>query len=149
MSAHVGRDTLVQYCIANETADVGSLTFIDLGMTRGRSLEDTWDTVDVTGDKSPQFTRQKLVSFKEVKASIDGVSYDDAVHNQIALKAHVAAPGAATSGQPKVWLRFVNPAYTRTGPFIVTSLKDDEPYDDAATWSMEFESNGSCSFVPA
>lgn len=148
MSAHVGRDTLIKFCIANETADPASLTFIDLGMTRGRTLEDAWTTVDVTGDKSPAYTRQKLVSFKDVTASIDGVSYDDAIHNQITLKAHVTAPGPATNNQPKVWLKFVNPAYTRTGPFIVNKLSEAEPYEEAATWSMDFESNGAMDFVP-
>ena len=147
MSAHVGRDTEIWFCIANEDANPAGLTFIELGQTRGRTLEDAWDTADVTGDKSPAFTRQKLVTFKNVTASIDGVSYDDAVHNQLTLKAHVAAPGSATLNQPKVWLKFIFPSHTRTGPFIVNNMSEAEPYDDGATWSMSFESNGACDFI--
>ena len=147
MTANVGRDVDIFYAIANEDVDPGTLTFLSLGQTRGRTLEDAWSTVDVTGDKSPAFTRQKLVSFKDVKADIDGVSYDDDLYNQIALKKHVAAPGAGTSNQPKVWLRFEFPSYTRTGPFIATKLSEAVPYDDAWTWSMSFESNGEIDFV--
>lgn len=147
MVAHVGRDTLIQFCIANEDADPASLVFLDLGMTRGRTLEDAWTTADVTGDRSPAYTRQRLVTFKDVNAEIDGVSYDDAVHNQLLLKQHAAAPGAGTNNQPKAWLRFIFPSHTRTGPFIVSNMSEAEPYDEGATWNMSFESNGPCDFI--
>lgn len=147
MTAHVGRDTLIEFAIAAEDATEASLTYITLGMTRDRTLEDAWEVVDVTADMSPDFTKQSLVTFKQVSATINGVSYDDAIHNQLTLKAHIANPPSTTGYQPKVWLRFTYPSHTRSGPFIATKLSEAEPYADGATWDMSFESNGPISFT--
>lgn len=104
MGAFTGRDVAVEYAIADENATVGALTFVRLGMMRGKTMKTSWETVDTTADKSPQFTKTSLVSFKSMEFSGDGVSYDDAVHNQKVLKAHVINPSVGTANQPKVWL---------------------------------------------
>lgn len=148
MGAFTGRDVAVEYAIADENAIVGALVFTRLGMMRGKSMKTGWETVDTTADKSPQFTKTSLVSFKSMEFSGDGVSYDDAVHNQKILKAHVINPGAGTANQPKVWLRMTDPDGSKyTGPFIITEWSDDRPHADAATWSISASSNGAVTFA--
>lgn len=150
MGAHVGRDVLVEFAIADEDASPASLTFINLGMMRGKSMKTSWDTADTTADDSPNFTKTSLVTFKNVEFSGDGVSYDDAVFNQEALEAHVVSPGPATANQPKVWFRLTYPSGKKyEGPFIVSEWSNDSPYADAATWSITAASNGDVALIPA
>lgn len=149
MSATTGRDTVFEYSIADENASLGGLVFVELGMMRGKSIKTSWDTVDTTADKSPDFTKTNLVTFKNVEVSGDGVTYDDAVHNQNAFKAHVISPGSATANQPKVWLRMTDISGVYVGPFIVNEWSDDRPHAAEATWSMTAMSNGAVTFTPA
>lgn len=148
MGAHVGRDVTVEFAIAAEDAVEASLTWLALGMMRGKSVKTTWDTADTTADDSPSFTKTSLVTFKNVEFSGDGVSYDDAVHNQETLEAHVVSPSGA-GAQPKVWFRLTYPSgKTYVGPFIVTEWSNDSPYSDAATWSISAASNGDVVLTP-
>ena len=79
----------------------------------------------------------------------DGVRYDDAIHNQEALEAHVVSPGAATGYQPKVWFKLTYPSgKVYKGPFIVSEWSNDSPYSDAATWSISASSNGLVTLIP-
>lgn len=150
MGAHVGRDVQVEFAIAAEDAEVGGLTWKTLGMMRGKSISTSWDTADTTADSSPDFTKTALVTFKNVEFSGDGVSYDDAVHNQEELEAHVVSPDAGTGNQPKAWFRLTYPSGKKyTGPFIVSEWSNDSPYSDTATWSISAQSNGDVVFTPA
>ncbi len=150
MTAFVGRDVLVEFAIADEDASSGSLTWLTLGMMRGKSMKTSWDTVDTTADDSPSFTKTSLVTFKAVEFSGDGVSYTDAVYNQSTLKAHVISPGSTTDNQPKAWFRLTDPdGSTYMGPFIVSEWSDERPYSDTATWSITAMSNGDVAFTPA
>jgi len=149
MSAYTGRDVLIEFAIADENASVGGLTFKTLGMMRGKGMKVNWDTADATADKSPQFTKQSLVTFKAVEFSGDGVSYTDAIHNQAELKAHIYNPGSATANQPKAWIRQTGPDGVTVGPFIFSEWSSDAPHDDVATWSTTAMSNGAVTFTPA
>lgn len=150
MGAHVGRDVKVEFAIAAEDASPGGLTWLTLGMMRGKSIKTGWDTADTTADSSPDYTKTSLVTFKNVEFSGDGVSYDDDVHNQEALEAHVVSPGVGTAHQPKVWFRLTYPSGKKyTGPFIVSEWSNDSPYSDAGTWSISAASNGDVAFTPA
>jgi len=149
MSAYVGRDVLVEYAIAQETASPSSLVYSTLGMMRDKDLSIKWDTVDTTGDKSPNQTRQSLVTFKSVEFSGAGVSYDDAVHNQLAFEQHVVSPPSSTANQPKVWLRITYPNKVYEGPFIVGEFSNSTAYDAEATWSITANSNGNVTLVAA
>lgn len=150
MGAFVGRDVAIEFAIALESADPAGLVFKPLGMMRGKTMKTSWDTVDTTADKSPGFTKTNLVTFKSVEFSGDGVSYDDDVFNQKDFKAHAISPGVATEGQPKVWLRMMDPNGDKyQGPFIINEYSDDRPYADAATWSISAMSNGNVQFAPA
>jgi predicted secreted protein len=146
----VGRDVVVNFAIALESADPAGLTFKRLGMMRGKSMKTSWDTVDTTADMSPSFTKTNLVTFKSMEFSGDGVSYGEAVANQKELKAHVINPGSGTSNQPKVWLQMIDPDGDKyQGPFIVSEWSDERPYADAATWSITAMSNGAVTYTPA
>lgn len=149
MGAHVGRDVVVEFALAAEDAVEASLTWLTLGMMRGKSISTTWDTADTTADASPDFTKTALVTFKNVEFSGDGVSYDDAVHNQETLESHVVSPGAGTGNQPKVWFRLTYPSGKKyTGPFIVTEWANDSPHSAEATWSISAMSNGLVTLTP-
>lgn len=149
MGAHVGRDVVVEFALAAEDAVEASLTWLTLGMMRGKSISTTWDTADTTADASPDFTKTSLVTFKNVEFSGDGVSYDDAVHNQETLEAHVVSPGSGTGNQPKVWFRLTYPNGKKyTGPFIVTEWANDSPHSAEATWSISAMSNGQVTLTP-
>jgi predicted secreted protein len=149
MVAFVGRDVAVEFAIAVEDAVPASLTYIPLGMMRGKSPKVAWEVADTTADDSPEFTKTSLVTFKSVEFSGDGVSYTDAAFNQATLKAHVYNPQVATQFQPKAWFRITGPDGVLEGPFIITEWSDDRPYADAATWSITAMSNGAVTFTPA
>ena len=149
MPAYVGRDVVIEFAIGDENASPSGLTFKVLGMMRGKGMKVSWDTVDATADKSPQFTKQTLTTFKMVEFSGDGVAYTEAIHNQSELKAHVYNPGVATGNQPKVWLRQTAPDGVTLGPFIVSEWDSPSPYADVVTWSLSAQSNGAVVFTPA
>lgn len=149
MSAFTGRDVAVEFAIADENAAPGSLIYQTLGMMRGKAMKTSWDTVDTTADKSPSFTKTNLVTFKSMEFSGDGVSYDDAIHNQKMLKVQAISPSLATANQPKVWFRLTDPDGSKyEGPFIISEWSDDRPYSDTATWSISAMSNGDVVFTP-
>ena len=148
--AFTGRDTVINFAIALPDADPAGLTFVRLGMMRGKSMKISWDTVDTTADQSPAFTKTNLVTFKSGEFSGDGVSYDDDVYSQKDFKAHAISPGVETNNQPMVWLQMIDPdGDMYQGPFIISEWSDDRPYADAATWSISGMSNGEISYVRA
>jgi predicted secreted protein len=149
MPAYTGRDVLIEFAIGDENATLGSLVFKTLGMMRGKGMNVNWDVVDATGDKSPEFTRQSLVTYKQVEFSGDGVAYTEAIHNQAELKAHIYNPGSGTANQPKAWIRQTEPDGVTVGPFIFSSWESASPYDDVVTWSTSAQSNGAVTFTPA
>lgn len=149
MGAFTGRDVTIEFAIADESVAYGSLSFQVLGMMRDKGLDVSWDTVDATADDSPQYTKENLVTFKQVEFSGSGVSRTEAVHNQAILKAHIYNPGAPTSYQPKIWLRQTAPDGVTYGPFIANKWSSASPHADVVTWDMSAMSNGAVTFVPA
>ena len=148
MPAFTGRDVLIEFAIGDENAVLGSLTFKTLGMMRGKGMKVNWDTADATADKSAQFTKESLVTFKAVEFSGDGVARTEAVHNQAEMKAHVYNPGIATGNQPKAWIRQTAPDGVTVGPFTFSEWSSDSPYADVVTWSTTAMSNGAVVFTP-
>lgn len=149
MGAFTGRDVVIEFAIADEAASYAGLTFKVLGMMRDKGMNVSWDTVDATADKSAQFTKENLVTFKQVEFSGSGVARTEALHNQAELQAHIYNPGSATANQPKVWLRQTDPRGVTYGPFIASSWNSAAPYADVATWELAAMSNGAVTFVPA
>lgn len=142
MSAYTGRDVGVEFAIGLETDNPAGLTFKNLGMMRTKQFDVEWATTDTTADDSPDFTETKLVTFKNVSFTGDGVSYEDAIYNQAELEAHVFSPGVSTLNQPKVWLKITFPDAIFQGPFIISKWGKGASYNEAVTWSMEAMSNG-------
>jgi len=142
MGALAGRDTMVEFAIAPETALVGSLVWKTLGMMRSKSLSDKWETFDTTADDSPDFTKTSQVSFKMVSFSGDGVTYTEDSYNQDEFSSAVCSIPLIKANAAKVWLRISKANKVRTGPFIVTEWSEEDPYDGACTWSISAESNG-------
>ncbi len=137
-----GRDVAVFFAIACPNAKPVAEAYKALGMMRGKTLSVEWETADATADKSADYTKESMVTYKSVSFSGDGVSRTEEIHNQKALKRHVITPGEATGSQPYVWLKIVSPVDVTEGPFLCTSFKEEDPHDDVSTWSIECESAG-------
>ncbi len=140
--AFLGRDVAAFYAIACPNAKPSSDDYKALGMMRGKTLSVEWETADATADKSADYTKESMVTYKSVSFSGDGVSRTEEIHNQKALKRHVINPGETTGAQPYVWLKLVSPLDVTEGPFLCTSFKEEDPNDDVSTWSIECESAG-------
>lgn len=138
----LGRDVAVFYAIACPNTKPLDDAYKALGMMRGKSLSVEWETADATADKSADYTKESMVTYKSVSFSGDGVSRTEENHNQKALKRHVINPGETTGAQPYVWLKLVSPLDVTEGPFLCTSFKEEDPHDDVSTWSIECESAG-------
>ena len=138
----LGRDVAAFYAIACPNAKPEESAYKALGMMRGKSLSVEWETADATADKSADYTKESMVTYKSVSFSGDGVSRTEEIHNQKALKRHVINPGETTGAQPYVWLKLVSPLDVTEGPFLCTSFKEEDPHDDVSTWSIECESAG-------
>lgn len=149
MPAFTGRDIMFEVAFGDETQDPSTLTFFEVGMCRDKSINVTWDQVETTADKSPEFTKTYLVTFKNVEVNINGVAYTDAVHNQAQVKAFIYNPPASTGGQPKAWVRQTAPDGTTLVPVIFSSWNSSGAYADAATWEASAMGNGACVFTPA
>ena len=143
MSEQLGRNVIVEFALAAETADPTSLTFYELGAMRAKSFGAAWDTIDTTHDKSPAQTKQNLTTFKSGTFSGDGISDPDTVFNQRLLHNHVLLPPDALGNVPKVWWRVTIPGYMKyLMPAIVSKFDITGNYDDAVKWTMESSSNG-------
>ncbi|EJL0130669.1 hypothetical protein NL184_000501 [Escherichia coli] len=140
--AFTGRDVAVFYAIACPNAKPADEDYLGLGMMRAKTLSVEWETADATADKSADYTKESLVTYKSVSFSGDGVSRTEEIYNQKALKRHTINPGEATGGQPYVWLKIVSPMDVTEGPFLCTNFEEDDPYDDVCTWSIECSSAG-------
>jgi predicted secreted protein len=138
----LGRDVVVFYAIACPNAKPDAQSYKALGMMRGKSLSVEWETADATADKSANYTKESLVTYKSVAFSGDGVSRTEELYYQKELKRHVINPDGTTGAQPYVWLKLVSPLDVTEGPFLCTSFKEEDPHDDVSTWSIECESAG-------
>ena len=147
MSAHDGKTCAVSFSIAAKTAIVGTLVWSTLGMMKTKSLKATWDTADTTADSTPDSGKTAIATRLSSSFSGDGVSYDDAVHNQLTLKGQFHNPAVATSGQPEAWFKLVYASgESFIGYFLMSSWSDDAPEADAITWSMEAACQGKLTY---
>lgn len=145
MSSYDGKTCVVSFSATAE----GTLPTVwtALGMMRTKSIAGTWDTADTTADSTADSAKTVIATRRSFTFSGDGVSYDDAVHNQRTLKNHFYNPGSATGNQPKAWFKLAFASgESFIGPFMVTSWTDDAPDADAITWSIEAVSNGNVTY---
>lgn len=148
--AFTGRSVAVFYAIACPNAQPAEEDYKELGMMRGKTVSVEWETADTTADKSANYTKESVVTYKSVTFSGDGVSRTEEIYNQKDLKRHAITPDATTGNQPYVWLKLVGQDVTE-GPFLITSFSEEAPHDDVVTWSLEATSAGAVTItdVPA
>ena len=148
---YVGRDVLLEYSLQPPTTESASLTFLRLGMCRGKELALSWDTADATGDTSPAFLKENLATFKSATISGDYVSMATDIENQAAFEDHVLTPPAETGYQPFVWFRMTFGTQGRvvTGNFLVNENNSSAPYSDVVTATFSAMSNGELTSVRA
>lgn len=139
---YTGRYVLLEYSLQPPETDIASLTFTRLGMKRDLTHDTSWDTADATGDTSPNFTKENLVTFKEESISGSYVSMATDIEGQKAFASHVRNPPVSTGGQPYVWFRETTPMDITIGNFLVSNLSTSSPYSDTVTTSFESISNG-------
>lgn len=148
MAKTVGRLVLMNFWLATPDA-AGPPVWSRLGGMRSKNIAWSWQTADATDDQSPDFTEEKLATFKSINISGDGVSRFDVASNQEAFEAGVTTPGAGTGFQPYAWLQLVYPnGKSYQGPFLVTSFSIDASNSEAVTFSMEAESAGAITRTP-
>lgn len=142
MSAYDGKTCAVSFAIADEAAAVPTV-WTTLGMMRTKSITGTWDTADSTADSTANSAKTAIATRKGFSFSGDGVSYDDDAYNQLTLKDQFYNPTTTTQNQPKAWFKLVfGSGESFTGPFLMTTWKDDAPEADVCTWSVEAAGNG-------
>ena len=147
MSAYDGKTAAVSFSIAASTATVGTLTWLTLGMMRTKSIKSTWDNADSTADSTPDSGKTAIATRLGHSFSGDGVSYDDAIHNQRALKNQFYNPSATTSGQPEAWFKIeYESGEVFTGYYLMNSWSDDSPEADVQTWSIEATCQGKLTY---
>lgn len=148
MAKSTGRDFIVSFAVAPEDANPSSLTYDRFGMMRGKEFAVSYDTVDTTGDTSPDFIRTSKVTFKTVTFSGDCVLDTAASENQVDFISATFSPGAATAYQPIIWFKLEGIEGTYTGPFTVSNLSLSSGFDAERTVSFESTSAGNVTFVP-
>lgn len=126
--------------------------YLSLGGTRGLSINGEWGTTDVTSRSSATLAREYIATYIDYSGSIDGTTLRDSTQNQKTIRRYVLDP--ATS--PDAWLRITIPddsgaTEVMEFPVLLNNSGLDMPYDDQATFSMDWTGNGAPEFtdVPA
>lgn len=142
-----GNRLIVSFAVADTDANPSGLTYGRLGMMRTKEFSVSYDTVDTTGDTSPDFTRTSQATFKTVKFSGDCVLDTGAAENQVPFISAVFSPGSSTSYQPNIWFKLEGIEGDFEGPFTVSNLSFSSNHDGERTWSFEATSNGAVTFT--
>lgn len=145
MSVKAGRAAKISFCVAtaddinDDLATVAAKTFLHIGATRNKTETNTLETADVTTSDSKQYRKQSIVTFKESGLSVDGIAYDDAEYNLLALSKAIKFPDAITQGgEPYMWVKYETHLEGTVYKFgIATSWERGEPYDGGGTYSFE------------
>ena len=145
---YVGRDVIVEF--VPECFDTEPVSgWLRLGALRGKGLETSWETTDVTADDSPSNQTEELVTFVSTTLSLDGISRGAEVANQDTLEDYVNNAAGAANFQPKGWVRVTRPSQSGgnsskiyTFPCLFTTFSIDAPYDGGVTYSCEVTSQG-------
>lgn len=106
-----------------------------IGGQRGASIEMSSETLDVSTKTTGDWTA-KINGAKSWTSSCEGIMFNgDAGYK--------AAVTAFNSNQPvEIKLRDAESSIGYSGKAIITTINIDAPYDDALTYSMDFEGVG-------
>jgi predicted secreted protein len=153
--AWIGRDALIDIYISAESATEPTTNWLELGGTRGLTIDASWGSVDVTNRSSLGAFREKIADYIETSISTDGVVLKAAASNVKEVRQFILAPTTA-SGQPCAWIRVTFPeesgaTETMSYPVLLTTFNYEAPYDAEATFSLESEGIGQPVFtdIPA
>lgn len=145
---YTGRDVIVEF--VPECSDTApTVGWLRLGALRGKGLETSWDTTDVTADDSPSNQTEELVTFISTTLNLDGISRGAEIANQDVLEDYVNNAGDVARFQPKGWVRVTRPSAFEgnsskvyTFPCLFINFSIDAPYDGGVTYSSEVRSQG-------
>lgn len=117
-------------------------TYIPLGGSRGYTLDKEWGSVDVTNRSSKGAVRESIADYLSLSGSIDGIWLPEDESNIEAADDYINAP---PTGQPYAWIRTTRPGaavgetVTEELYVMLTSFSFAAPYDDAGTFTMNYE----------
>jgi hypothetical protein len=150
---YTGRDVVVEFvpeCSDSEPV-VG---WLKLGALRGKGLETSWDTTDLTADDSPANQTEERATFVSTTLSLDGISRGAEIANQDVLEDYVNNSADTNNFQPLGWVRVTRPSQKGgnsnkiyTFPCLFTSFSIDAPYDGGVTYSSEASAQGKISIT--
>lgn len=146
---YLGRDIVVEFVTGDTLTPPADGDYKRLGALRGKGLETSWDTADVTADDSDGNQTENLATFINTTLSLDGISRNDDASNQDELEDYVNNAADAANFQPYGWVRVTRPS-TKTGftaktyvfRCMFTSFSIDGPYDGGVTYSCEVTAEG-------
>lgn len=145
---YTGRDMVVEF-VAACSEDAPTSGWLRLGALRGKGLETSWDTTDVTADDSESNQTEQLATFISTTLSLDGISRGAEVANQDILEDYVNNAANVDRFQPFGWVRVTRPSQydgntskIYTFPCLFDSFSIDAPYDGGVTYSSNAISQG-------
>jgi len=146
---YLGRDIVVEFVTGDTPTAPADAEFKRLGALRGKGLETSWDTTDVTADDSEGNQTENLATFINTTLSLDGISRNDDASNQDELEDYVNNADDTPNFQPYGWVRVTRPS-SKTGMIakvytfrcMFTSFSIDGPYDGGVTYSCEVSAEG-------
>lgn len=147
LKAAKGSMVPVFFSIAKLGTPPNETTYLRGCYKRGFENSDSFDSIDITGDCSEGGYKESISGFRESTVSIDFVARSSdkgGVSNQAALWSHLKAPSAVTNNEPVVWLLWFHPVFNKkiVQCFTCTSISDNFQYDDAVSFSTEFNALG-------
>jgi predicted secreted protein len=146
---YLGRDIVVEFVTGDTLTPPSAGSYLRLGALRGKGLETSWDTTDVTADDSEGNQTENLATFINTTLSLDGISRNDDESNQDALEDYVNNSTDAANFQPYGWVKVTRPSTTTgnvakvyTFRCMFSSFSIDGPYDGGTTFSCEVSAEG-------
>ena len=138
-SKYVGKRVLLEFALACGDVDPNTLSWLKLGGVRNKSVNRSSDTIDVTTDDSYGSIRETLTTYKTFELSADGLTKPDdgTTANQFLLSQHYDA-----NEQPYVWFRLSGPIKTTVAFCVLTEMSEENPYDDAMSFSITAAATG-------
>lgn len=146
MEAAKGKNVPFFYAIAKKGTPPALDTYLQGCYKRGFEVNDSIDSIDITGDCSEGDYKESLSSFRESTTSIDFISRagDGTETNQKALWMHLKNPGIKTDNEPVIWMLYFDPVFDVQviQCLVATSVGNSYQYDDAISFSAEFNAKG-------
>ena len=124
----------VNWSVCGNVADPRQLEFVPLGGMRGKNLDLSQETEDVTDDRTVGDYTETIGTTKNFTFSADGIAnYTDGnLNNLNAVEAMYRQPGPLY-----LHVRITEPALTTYAYCLVTNFSKSFPHDSAVTFDLE------------